>query len=370
MRILTITSNDLGISWGPAIHYLELWNALHAIAPQFTITGFAPSWTKSSPVIDNAFPLRTLQVSNIPSIRQLIFDARMSVHLFMRGGQYDLVYIRLSHWHVLQTAALKLLRIPYVLELNGLAEEDSTSSRKSGFIKRIICQQERWLVENAMLCIAVSEGIANTLARKYTLQGEIVTIGNGVARQFFSAQRSAQPAARAPVVIYVGTFTAWDGAAEVVKLAQSFPDVEFLMVGDGGARVQLEKASTANVKFIGKVHYNELPALYASADAAIVLYEYERHRNVKVSSLKTLEYVASRLPVFTTDIPGQEFIQDNGYGVLVPQGADLQQSFAQFIAQRNTYAANYKHSIESMYEQFGWKRTAHETSVALSLISP
>jgi hypothetical protein len=31
LKVLTITSNDLGLPWGPAIHYLELWNEVYRI---------------------------------------------------------------------------------------------------------------------------------------------------------------------------------------------------------------------------------------------------------------------------------------------------------------------------------------------------
>jgi hypothetical protein len=45
-NILTISNNDQGISWGPAVHYLELWNAVTKQTNRFDIEGFVPSWTK------------------------------------------------------------------------------------------------------------------------------------------------------------------------------------------------------------------------------------------------------------------------------------------------------------------------------------
>ncbi|TEA78619.1 glycosyltransferase [Allopusillimonas ginsengisoli] len=363
-RILTITSNDLGISWGPAIHYLELWNEFCEISPH-AVTGCAPSWTKTKPIIHNKFQLRTLSVLNIPSVRQMIFDARMAVHLLAHRRRYDLIYLRLSHWHPLQTIALKLIDTPFALELNGLAKDDAASAGRNGLLSHMISLQEAWLARNATLCIAVSDGIAHAILSKYHLRGNVVTIGNGVAKQFFAARRGRHNAAAPLTIIYVGTFTSWDGAAEVAKLACKFPDIDFMMVGDGTSRVHIQQHAPRNVRFVGKVDYAELPALYRQADAAIVLYEYERHRNVKVSSLKTLEYVASRLPVFTTDIPGQEYIREHGYGVLVKEHTNMEDVFADFIANLDHYASNYTQSTDDMYGSFGWKRTARETAAAL-----
>ena len=369
-RILTVTSNDLGISWGPAIHYLELWNEFCEISRRCAVTGCAPSWTGEKPIIQNRFRLRTLEVLDMPSIRQLIFDLRMAVHLLVHRSSYDLVYIRLSHWHPLQTLALKLLRIPFVLELNGLAKEDSASSGKGRLLGHIIGMQEAWLASHAALCIAVSDGIARSIRQKYRPRGEVITISNGVARQFFAARRAPRSKNSPLTIIYVGTFTSWDGAGEVAKLARHFPHIHFMMVGDGSMRARIQAQAPGNLRFTGKVNYRDLPALYSRADAAIVLYEYERHRNVKVSSLKTLEYVASRLPVFTTDVPGQEYIHENGYGVLVPEHADVAQAFGHFVAELDTYASNYAQSADAMYGRFGWRRAASETAAALQALVP
>jgi glycosyltransferase involved in cell wall biosynthesis len=364
-RILTVTSNDLGISWGPAIHYLELWNEFCEVSTRCSVTGYAPSWTRATPIIQSRFRLKTLDVINMPSVRQMMFDLRMAVHLLLHRNRYDLVYIRLSHWHLLQALMLRLLRIRFALELNGLAKEDSASSGKGRLLRRIIGMQEAWLVSHASLCIAVSDGIASAVRQKYRPRGDVVTISNGVARQFFTSRRAPRSKTGPLTVIYVGTFTSWDGACEVVKLARHFPDIHFMMVGEGSMRARIQAQAPRNVSFAGKVNYSDLPALYSRADAAIVLYEYERHRSVKVSSLKTLEYVASRLPVFTTDVPGQEFISENGYGVLVPEHVDVASVFERFVASLDTYASNYAQSADAMYGRFGWRRTASETAAAL-----
>ena len=55
----------------------------------------------------------------------------------------------------------------------------------------------------------------------------------------------------------MGTFTSWDGHEEIVKLANSFPEYNFLMVGDGPNHDSSRKAPS-NMTFTGYVNYADL----------------------------------------------------------------------------------------------------------------
>ena len=159
-------------------------------------------------------------------------------------------------------------------------------------------------------------------------------------------------------IIYVGTFTPWDGAALIPNLAKEFPQVQFLMVGDGAARINIEKNATNNMTFYGSVPYNELSKYYSLADAGIVLYEYERHQTVETSSLKTLEYIASGLPVFSTNIPGQTFIQENKLGCLCEEH-DAKQVFFDFIKHLEEYKKEVsKYRIQNQIN-LSWEKSCN-----------
>jgi glycosyltransferase involved in cell wall biosynthesis len=370
MRILTITFNDLGISWGPAIHFLELWNNVSSLTRGVLVEGIAPSWTGAEPIIEPAFRLRTAWVPNVRSWRQVYFDAVVAGRLLLSWRRYDLVYVRLGGWHPLLTMLLALLKLPYVLELNGLAAEDSVSSRKGRVIRAITSVQERWLVAHAAVVVAVSRGIAEAVQARYRPRGKVVTIHNGVAEHFFPAAAPRERSLDRPTAIYVGTFTPWDGAGAVVSLARQFPKVRFLMVGDGPARLALAADAPENVEFTGYVNYSELPAIYGTAECAIVLYEYERHRHVEVSSLKTREYLACGLPIFTTDIPGQEFVDRLGVGMLLPRDQDVGAAFAEFLRALPEYYRAYERLGARLKEEIGWAHTAKETLRSIAALNP
>lgn len=364
MKILTITSNDLGISWGPAIHYLELWNEV-AEHSNFEISGIAPSWTLKESIIKTNFNLKYFTIPDLKGFRQLVYDFKVFQYLLSNHRQYDLVYIRLSHWHIFQILFLYLTKKKFILELNGLSKEDSKSSRKSYLTSHIIELQEKWLVKHAKLNICVSEGIENAIKKRHQKTIKSITIANGVATPFFKKANTKTFDSKALKVGYVGTFTAWDGASEIIKLARSFPNITFVLVGDGGLRSKIKESAPHNVILPGKLDYKDLPNFYSSIDAAIVLYEFKRHKNVKASSLKTLEYVASNLPIFATKINGQEFIEDNGFGLLINEEDHLVESFDKFLKRLGSYKDAYNSLDYNLIDRFGWKRTALKTITAI-----
>ena len=94
--LITITYNDLGISWGPAIHYLELWNEFtKKYSNEYNVIGYAPSWTgEKTQSSTQIFPIKQISVPNIPIIRQIIYDLFLCFILIKHRKK--LVYLRLS----------------------------------------------------------------------------------------------------------------------------------------------------------------------------------------------------------------------------------------------------------------------------------
>ena len=128
----------------------------------------------------------------------------------------------------------------------------------------------------------------------------------------------------------------------------------------------LEQKSSSNIKFFGWVNYKDLPELYSKCDAGIVLYEQKRHEKVKLSSLKTMEYIASGLPVFSTNVPGQEFIAQRGYGVTANEFSFKQ--FEAFILALPKYRKIIASDLQKIKNEWSWKRAARETVEALEQI--
>ncbi|MBX3606816.1 MAG: glycosyltransferase [Piscinibacter sp.] len=361
MKITTITYNDPGISWGPAIHFLELWNSAALQHPDVEVEGFCPNWTGREPILPLCFGLHRIAVPDVRLYRQLVYDARIAWQLLTRGRSTDVVYVRLSQFHFFSTWVLRLRSNPVVLECNGLLVDDAVSARRSRLFRRFVAWQERALVRRAQGIISVSQGIADTLRASYGPRGNMLTLKNGVGVQFFGDVPAGAPRpARRTTILYVGTFTSWDGAARIVKLAGQFPDIDFLLVGDGPARREIQERATSNMSFIGQVAYGDLPKHYHAADAGIVLYETQRHQRVQLSSLKTLEYLASGLPVFTTKVPGQEFVADLGCGVLSTEET-LVEEFRGFLERLPDFRSAALRQRSTIRREHSWEQVAENT---------
>jgi len=373
MKIISITYNDPGISWGPAIHFLELWNGVAALHPEVEVAGFAPSWTGQAPILPVRFALTKFRVPAIARGRQVLYDLMVTWRVLFRSAASDLVYLRLSQFHLFSTLALRWRRNRLVLELNGLLLDDAVSARRSPVFRSFVRWQEGALVRRANGLISVSKGITEAIRAAYRPRGELITLKNGVGMHFFE---DGTPAAHAPergeprvTILYVGTFTPWDGAARIVELARRFPEVDFRLVGDGPARKAVQALATPNMKFVGQVAYADLPQHYRQADAGIVLYEIQRHQRVHLSSLKTLEYMASGLPVFTTKVPGQEIVAELGCGVLSGE-ENLVEDFRDFLGQLANYRSRAQAARVVMRRDHSWESVADKTITFIRGLKP
>ena len=357
MKITTITYNDLGLSWGPAVHYLELWNECAAADEDIEIIGFAPSWTGKRPIIEPAFDLKIYKVPSVGSIRQVIWDLMVALIILKRRKSF--IYIRFGAFHLFSMVVLTLVGSRVAIEVNGSATHDATSARSSGWRRWIAEVGESWLLRRANIIFSVTPELVE-YSRAISPRATHVHVENGVSRRFLQVTRNDETGFR---FIYVGTFTPWDGAADLVELARRRPDLAFRFVGDGGRRAELERAAPVNAEFRGSVGYAQLHAEYSACDAGIVLYEQQRHEQISMASLKTREYVAAGLPVFATRVRGQEFIEQRGFGLL--SSGSLDADLDRFLADYELYKKNLIAARNTLLEHFSWAATARKTTLAL-----
>ena len=357
-RVITITYNDLGISWGPAIHFLELWNNFARINQDITVVGISPSWTKRKCILNPLFRHHSIEILDVKGVRQIIYDFRVFLYILRYTLNDDIIYIRYSSFHLFTILYLILSNRKFVVEINGLAFEDLTSARTKKWRIFLFLLQESLILKKSKLIITVSDGIKNTIRGRYEILNNIFTIRNGISDQFSKQNEIKQ---QLKSIIYVGTFTPWDGSYLIPKLAEKFPDINFILIGSGLMKNKIESLGLTNINCLGEINYSDLPKYYDQVDAALVLYEYERHRNIEVSSIKTLEYFYSKLPVFTTNIPGQEFIATYDIGYLIGEFEPIEQAFRNFINNYMTYNENYLKLNVEIFDNYSWKRTAELT---------
>jgi glycosyltransferase involved in cell wall biosynthesis len=229
------------------------------------------------------------------------------------------------------------------------------SAKKNWLYTKLTIWQEKKYIQLASGCIAVSEGIrefADATGSKKT-----ITILNGISNDFFKLPQKVNT--EKIKIVYVGTYTSWDGAKYIPDLALKNPNVEFYMIGDGPNKKAIESISPSNVFYLGYKKYNDLKTIYQYYDAGIVLYDIDRN-DMKISSLKTLEYMASGLPIFTTDVPGQEFVRDNKIGICTTF-EELDENFQTFLNKLNIFKSNLEIFRQQDKDNFSWNGVAIKT---------
>lgn len=103
------------------------------------------------------------------------------------------------------------------------------------------------------------------------------------------------------------------------RLATKFPGVEFVLVGDGPLRPQLERQVAElglgdRVRFLGDCR--DIPAVLASLDVSVVPSVSESFSNVM------LESMAAGVPVVATAVGGNKELGSGGRALLVPPNDD------------------------------------------------
>ena len=101
-------------------------------------------------------------------------------------------------------------------------------------------------------------------------------------------------------------------------IQQRYPDARLVVAGEGWMRSELEQLARtlalANTEFIGRVPFEQMPALYDAADV------YLTATNLDNMPGSIIECFASGLPVVTTDAGGVPYIVTHEKnGLLVPK---------------------------------------------------
>ncbi len=173
-RIHAISFVDISYSWGPAIHFVELWNEFSVLS-DIEVTGYAVVERNNRPYTKINFKLKYLDLADNQNIikRRLakyLYDFYLFItFIFLKPTR---VYIRQSKFGLFLVLALFIRRHEVYIEMNGLAKEDNTNSMsKSGYFKRLYCNLMELLYVKlpGVKVISVANKISSTIRRRYSV---------------------------------------------------------------------------------------------------------------------------------------------------------------------------------------------------------
>ena len=208
--------------------------------------------------------------------------------------------------------AARMARIPVVLgsqrQMGDLLTRAQSRAQAAMF---------RWC--DAVVCN--SRAAADRLIEEGLPERRVIVIGNALAPEAFEDTAPALP--RRPGVLRVGMIARMNARYKnhhvflraAARVHDKFPDVEFLLVGDGPLRSELEHEAeklglSDRVQFLGD--RRDIPALLASMDLSVVPSASESLSNV------ALESMAAGVPVVATRVGGNPELISERRGLLVP----------------------------------------------------
>jgi hypothetical protein len=125
---------------------------------------------------------------------------------------------------------------------------------------------------------------------------------SGVETSHYAASRRLRTDRARPVAGYVGVVDERLDLDLIAALAADLPDWTIRIVGPVAKIDPADLPRAANLEYPGMASYDELPAVMAGFDVALMPFALnEATRNI--SPTKTLEYLAAGLPVVSTRVP-------------------------------------------------------------------
>jgi glycosyltransferase involved in cell wall biosynthesis len=176
------------------------------------------------------------------------------------------------------------------------------------------------------MVVCNSQAAADRLMALGLRESQLVVIGNGLPVEAFAETSPALP--RSPEVLRVGMIARMNTRSKnhslflraAARLHGQFPSAQFVLVGDGPLRQELEREAQAlglgdSVLFLGD--RRDIPAVLASLDITVLPSASESLSNV------ILESMAAGAPVVANRVGGNCELITEDRGVLVPANDEL-----------------------------------------------
>jgi len=327
LKVVTSAGFFLAQDAGSRIHFRELMEKLSRFCD---IIVFAPAFKKGRRLRVRTVFLPTLPLTRLYSpIFELVLVPVLAVRCLF--GRPDLAYFRYQLTSLAPVVLRKALRVPVVLEVNGIADEELALRGISRSLRRLARLLLRMNATSATSVIAVTPGIRTYLIDQCGVRAEkAFVIQNGVNVDIYrpldgaAARQRLKVSSEARVIGYVGSLSEWQGVERLIELVallrKGDTNAEAVIVGDGRLMETLvaEAAAlgvSAYVRFVGARPYEEVPEWIACFDVGFCM---KRPLGSGYSPLKLYSYLACAVPVLATDTEGFELVREAACGLLVP----------------------------------------------------
>jgi glycosyltransferase involved in cell wall biosynthesis len=249
---------------------------------------------------------------NLYGTRSILARLRLCQHL--RKSRIGIAHAFDFYTNLVLVPAARLAGVPVVIgsqrQLGDLLSPAKSRAQVAAlrWCDRVVCN---------------SRAAATLLAAQGISQSRIVVIGNGLAPSFFA---SVPPTLdRSSSILRVGMIARMNASSKnhglflraAARVSDRFPDVEFVLAGDGPLRPSLEREAQDlglgnRVRFLGD--RSDITAVLRSIDVSVLPSSSESLSNA------ILESMAAGVPVVATQVGGNPELVAHDRGILVAPG--------------------------------------------------
>jgi glycosyltransferase involved in cell wall biosynthesis len=380
MRILAICHWNLANPDAETIRKIDLNAALSEAGVDSTL--FAPNLGR--------YPHPTpFPIHYIPSLggriaaHSYILGLFVPLLLFLIVRRPKLVYVTDYTFSFPLLALLWLLRIPVIVEVNGVMAKDAWSLGIRDPVRlTIIKLLSSAGLRSASKLICVSEDVRGYLVDELNIPSATVTIvPNGVNTDLYRplSQRECRQRLGIDehelVIGFIGSFFPWQGVEQALRAVKEIvhePAVHFYIVGYGPLeeryRALIEELGISKlVTLVGKVSLAHSPLWINSFDLGVHLVEPGK----ACSPVKLQCYMACSCPALVTHgVDGFELIQADNYGRKVSYDSisDIGQAMIDLLTDPMLRQRMGQRARDHIVESSSWRQRALETSQVLDSV--
>jgi len=266
-------------------------------------------------------------IFNAPSnegsnLARLLGEVLLGTEMFFRVlfSRYDLVLISSPPFvaSCMGSWAAKIRGTPYIFDVRDEYPEVFISAgliSEKSMIGRMLLLIEKLAYRNALIVTTVTEGICKRIDEKLKTQNRAVLLRNGFDGDLFmpSAEKEKMFS-----IIFHGNIGKFQDPELILKIARKAHAenlaIQFNVIGWGNNDDMLKKEIPPNVRYLGKVDYNKIPALISKAHLGI---SFRSDDLISKNSfpVKIYEYIGVGLPVMVTPrSEAGDFVEKNQMG--------------------------------------------------------
>jgi glycosyltransferase involved in cell wall biosynthesis len=272
-----------------------------------------------------------------PSLAKIPLDALLMLTAVRRAltGRYDAIH---SHEEggAIGAVLATLLRVPHLYDMHSSLPQQLTNFAFSGsrLVRDVFLRLERFMIRRSRVVIVICPSLQDTV-RDIDPSAHTVLIENApgsgenmpTVADAREVRRSLGLAESTPVVLYTGTFEAYQGldllfdAAAIVKRER--PEARLVLAGGHADQIERAGAQAANAGvadvtiFVGERPASEIPAYLLASDVLVS----PRSRGTN-TPLKIYQYLRSGKAIVATRLLTHTQVLDDHIAFLTEPTAD------------------------------------------------